>query len=119
MIALPKSRLNRYKRFVQENVKHIIEQHFPEGYGNIANTPGFGQAYAKQNGGVMSIVMNNLANKYAGQGQDRGGRYNWTSFRGKNGFLKIYTVYRVNKNEERSAGMTSAWTEQYIWLTKQ
>ena len=119
MIAMPESRLNRYNGFVNENMKYIIEQHFPGGYINIANTPGFGQAYAKQNGGVTAIVINKLANKYAGQGQDRGGRYNWISFRGKNGFLKIYTLYRVNKSEERRAGMTSAWTEQFIWLTRQ
>ena len=115
-LALPESKLNGYNTFVQDNIPHLVEKHYPGGYVNISNTPGFGNARGKQNGGVTCIAVQALANKYAGQGQDKGGRFNWMNFRGANGYLKVYTLYRVNNDDERRAGMTSAWTEQHIWI---
>jgi len=115
-LAIPESKLNAQNSYVHEYVPLLVQRHYPGSFLNISNTPGFGKADVRQNGGVMSIAMNKLVGTYAGKGRDSGGRYNWISFRGKNFFLKVYTLYRVNRDDEKNAGTSSAWTEQLLWM---
>jgi len=112
-VSLPETKLNISNKFVCERFRNVLDLHLPNVKSCIANTKGFNSELQYQPGGVAAIATNKLAGRYAGQGTDKLGRYNWMRFCGKKRELKIYTFYRVTQSSGTSAGDTTAYAQQY------
>ena len=112
-VGIPETKLNHSNKLVCERFNNVLESHLPNVRSSITNTRGFSSEIQYQPGGVASLAMNKLAGRYAGQGHDPLGRYNWMKFCGKRRTLKIYTFYRVVQNGGQNVGDTTAYAQQY------
>ena len=117
-VSMPECKLNSCNPIVRSNIPYLFEKYNPGCHVKISNTPGFGTDEPLQYGGVLSAAIGNISGKFAGTGHDDAGRFNWITFRGKAGYLKVYTVYRVCDDCEQTAGDSSAWTSQKLFLER-
>jgi len=115
-LSLTETHLNHQNQYVKENIEafhHIVH---PEGHVLLTNTPISNYEDTRQSGGILASTQGKLSPRYAGGGSDKGGRFTWMDFYGKEIYLQIYTVYRVCNNSDSMAGDNQAWTLQREWL---
>ena len=118
-LACSEIKINESNYFAVDRIRQILKNHFQGGMRmRLTNTPDCEKEIICQSGGVMEVALNKLAFKYAGCGRDTCGSFCWMSFRGEDGYFKIYTVYRVNKDKGDKEGDTTAWVNQYNFLNK-
>jgi len=117
-LALTESHLNHQNRYVKENIEASHSIIYPEGHVLLSNTPTDDFEDTRRSGGILSSTQGKLSNRFAGGGCDKGGRYTWMDFFGKDLYLRVYTVYRVCNGNNASAGDNQAWTLQKEWLSQ-
>ena len=118
-LALSESTLNNNNHFVRSRLKMLVDYHSPNAKMCVTNTNGYDKDVCYQPGGLFTVAMSKLAGRYAGSGQDKLGRYTWTTFCGKKKSLKIYTFYRVSQDSGNHIGDTTAYVQQYNMLNRQ
>jgi hypothetical protein len=118
MLLLPESNLNTRCAFIMEKLRDSSEAHCDSGRFFAVNTPNFPMPRAlHQPGGVASVLRGKHMTRFAGIEYDHAGRWIAHKFFGKRGFLKIYSLYRVCKNGNKT-GDTTAWAQQSTYLSK-
>ena len=117
-LALTESHLNHQNIYVKENIEASHSMVYPEGHVLLANTPTDDYEDTRRSGGILTSTQGRLSYRYAGGGCDKGERYTWMDFFGKDLYLRVYTVYRVCNGTNASAGDNQAWTLQREWLSK-
>ena len=115
-LALTETHLNPSNMYVRENIEASHKMIYPESHVVLTNTPTSNNDTTRQSGGILSSTQGRLSSRFAGSGQDPGGRFTWMDFYGKSIYLRIYTVYRVCNNSDKQAGDNQAWTLQREWL---
>ena len=118
-LALTESHLNHQNIYVKENIEASHSIVYPEGHVLLTNTPTDDYDDTRRSGGILTSTQGKLSYRYAGGGCDRGGRFTWMDFYGKDLYLRIYTVYRVCQGSNSSAGDSQAWTLQKEWLLQE
>ena len=116
--SITESKLNPYNSYVNENIEEAFHQVHP-GSSCILTNQFLNHDDMTQYGGVFSAVTKSLSHRVAGMGKDHLGRYNWIDFYGKDDFLRIYTVYRVNPGCDNTSGDDTCWTHQRTALSQQ
>ena len=96
----------------QAQIHKCFNERFKAGRITNTNTPGFPRSTSFQPGGVTSGFGVHLQTRYMSVEKDDLGRWHCHNFRGKERDLKIYTVYRVHRKSDESAGVTTAWSQQ-------
>ena len=114
-LSLSESRLNPHNPYISDNIDAAFSFIYPDSKHKLSNTK-MDTFSTFQYGGVLSATMNTLSSRVAGLGQDPFGRFNWIDFYGKQNFLRIYTVYRVNHDTDITCGDTSAWSNERTLL---
>ena len=76
------------------------------------NTPHYPSQRGSQPGGVLGAVFGRLHQRLQKTGKDAYGRWVYHQFVGKNGTLRIYSLYRVINNYDTQTGLTTAWAQQ-------
>ena len=110
-LAIPETKLNPLNFYIRDNLEAAHTYVYPEGHVKITNTT-IDPTEIRQYGGVLACTQGSLANRFASSGRDDFGRFTWIDFYGKNTFLKVYSVYRVNKGGDSTSGDNTAWTNQ-------
>ena len=117
ILCLSEAGLNPRCPYVRDNISAAVEMIYPGSHYQLTNTR-TNDDDLTQSGGLFSFVSGPLATRYAGGGSDRIGSFNWIDFYGKNNYLRIYTVYRVNPGNVKTSGDDTAWRHQHNLLTE-
>ena len=89
-----------------------FKNRFHSGRMSLTNTPGFPSSTSFQPGGVFSGFDSSLNSRFISSEQDPIGRWHCQTFRGTQKDIKIYTMYRVHRKTDDTAGLTTAWMQQ-------
>jgi len=114
---LPETNLNRSDYVNKEKLVTAVEAHCELGQIETTNTPGF-PINSKQPGGVATVLRGEVMTRYAGSNHDKAGRWIVSTFFGKSAQVKIYTLYRTVQHSKKSAGDSTAWTQQELYFKK-
>ena len=106
------------KQFVQK-LKDDFSIIYPDGELLLTNTPGYTSKSKSQPGGIASAYSGKLRTRIKSHGSDSLGRWHYHEFYGQDNFLKIYTIYRVNKGSDERDGETTSWQQQRYLLKQQ
>jgi len=71
-----------------------------------------------QPGGVMSVCLNHMPSRIKTDFRDPYGRYVKIVFQAHQKSIAVYNVYRSNKMSLKSAGVDTAWMQQYRCMRK-
>ena len=115
ILCLTEAQLNPLCSYVRDSTYAAVQSVYPGGHHIITNTP-VDDVNNKQYGGLFNLVQGDLAQRLASKGSDPSGSFSWIDFYGKNQFLRIYTVYRVNPGNAERSGNDTAWRHQRNYL---
>ena len=93
-------------------INRIFRSRFKSGRMTLTNTPKFPRSTAFQPGGTFSGFTSDLNTRFISSTKDKFGRWHCQTLRGKDRDICIYTIYRVHRKSDDTAGLTSAWTQQ-------
>ena len=116
--GITESRLNQFNRIVNKKWELARDRIMPNGELLVTNTPGYPIDTPHQPGGVFSGFLGELYPRYDKYGRDPMGRWHYHQFYGKERDLRIYTMYRVNPNSDSTAGDTTAWAQQKVYMNR-
>ena len=116
-LSITETKLNPYSPYVSENIEAAFQKVYEGSVTNISNQY-LNNDDIYQYGGVLSASMHTMSQRVAGKGKDPLGRYNWIDFFGSANFLRIYTIYRINKGNDPTSGDDTCWIHQRSALLK-
>lgn len=116
IIALTETRINTCNSLLYDRAKSTYSQIFQNGEIRLANSPGYNYKAGSQPGGVGLAFNGRIQQRFVTSGRDTLGRWAWVQFAGKDSAFRIYTLYRVNYNSDRTTGHTTAWCQQREYL---
>ena len=114
--GVTESRMNQYNRLVNKKWELARDRIMPHGEMLVTSTPGYPTDTPHQPGGVVSGFHGELYSRYDKSGRDPMGRWHYHQFYGKERDLRIYTIYRVNPNSKSTAGESTAWNQQKMYM---
>ena len=110
--AFTEHNLNTSNPHAVSKLHRIFKNRFHSGRMSLTNTPGFPSRSSFQSGGIFSGFDSSLNSRFISSEQDPIGRWHCQTFRGAMKDMKIYTIYRVHRHTDDSAGLTTAWMQQ-------
>ena len=109
--AFPESNINASNGDITSHLGQIHQNVVQSGVFTITNTKGYPHNHKYQPGGISSGFHGRLENRYACTRRDKYGRWHYHEFFGKANQMRVYTLYRVNINNNTTGGST-AWAQQ-------
>jgi len=109
---LPEANISRTNYQQIEEMRDLVSNHCVQGQIFMTNTPGFPTNTTYQPGGVATILQGLQMTRHARTISDEYGRWTCSIFFGKNNLLKLYNLYRVCGSSSKTAGDTTAWSQQ-------
>ena len=117
--SFTESNVNTSNAAAISKLHRIFRSRFKSGRMAITNTPDFPRSTSYQLGGVFSGCDGTLNSRFIKSEHDDLGRWHCHTLRGKQKDIKIYTVYRVHRKTDDTAGLSSAWMQQRSRLRQQ
>ena len=109
--AFPEANINASNGDITSHLGQIHQNVVQSGVFTLTNTKGYPHNQKYQPGGVSSGFHGRLENRYACTKRDKYGRWHYHEFFGKANQMRVYTLYRVNLNNNTTGGST-AWAQQ-------
>ena len=110
--SFTETNLNVANPNAQAKIRKQFGERFKGGRLSNTNTDGYPKSSYYQPGGISSGFNIHLQTRYMTHEKDKLGRWHSHTFRGKDRDIKVYTVYRVHRKSDDTAGVTTAWSQQ-------